>query len=296
MSAPLLIAQLSDPHIGTGAGFLGGRMNTELALRRAVSHVAAMDPTPDLVLLTGDLTEHGSAAEYALVADALAPLSMPVYAVPGNHDDSRVARDALHRCMPVASDAPDGACCYQFRLGELHLVALDTVVPGRSHGALEPLQLAWLARTLEACRRQPVLIFMHHPPLPTGIEAMDACSLMAGSDELSVLVRQHGAVQGVLCGHLHRAVQMQFGGAPLHVAPSVAHQIALDLRPGAPLHTQLEPPKISLHRWTPLHGLCTHLSYVEAFGSAIPFVTQVSPPSLPCVCSLQKARAEQSPP
>jgi len=270
MRPPLLIAQLSDPHIGTGSAFLDGRMDTEVALRRAVAHVAAMEPSPDLVLLTGDLTERGRTAEYALVADALAPLVMPVYAVPGNHDDPKIARDALRQCMPVATDAPDGACCYQIRLGDLHLVALDTVVPGRSHGALEARQLAWLARTLEACRGRPVLIFMHHPPLPTGIEAMDACSLMAGSDELEALVRQHGEVQGVLCGHLHRAVQMQFGGAPLHIAPSVAHQIALDLRPGAPLHAQLEPPKISLHRWTPLHGLCTHLSYVEAFGSAIP--------------------------
>ena len=270
MSRSLLIAQLSDPHIGTGPDFLGGRMDTEAALRKAVAHVAALSPGPDVVLLTGDLTERGTPAEYQAVADALAPLAVPVYAVPGNHDDPKVARDALQRCMPVAGDAPDGACCYRVRHGDLHLIALDTVVPRKSHGALGAAQLAWLARALDACRGEPVLIFMHHPPLPTGIEAMDACSLMEGGDELAALVRAHGHVQGLLCGHLHRPVQMQFGGAPLHVAPSVAHQIALDLRPGAPLHAQLEPPKISLHRWTPVHGLCTHLSYVEAFGPALP--------------------------
>ena len=269
MNQTLLIAQLSDPHVGTGPGFLGGRMDTEKALRQAVAHVAALSLRPDLVLLTGDLTDRGSAAEYAVVADALAPLSMPVYAVPGNHDDPKVAQDALRRCMPVAPDAPDGACCYHLRHGNLHLIALDTVVPRQSHGALQPAQLAWLARTLDGCRGEPVLLFMHHPPLPTGIDAMDACSLMTGSDELAALVRGHGAVQGVLCGHLHRSVQMQLGGAPLHVAPSVAHQIALDLRPGAALHARLEPPKISLHRWSPLHGLCTHTSYVEAFGPAL---------------------------
>ncbi|WP_084360676.1 phosphodiesterase [Hydrogenophaga palleronii] len=270
MPSPLLIAQLSDPHIGTGPAFLGGRMDTEAALRRAVAHVAALQPAPDLVLLTGDLTDRGTAAEYAVVADALAPLGMPVYAVPGNHDDPTVARNALRRCMPVAPDAPAGACCYTLRVGGLHLIALDTVVPRQSHGALQPDQLAWLARALDARRGEPVLLFMHHPPLPTGIEAMDACSLMEGADALAALVRGHGQVQGLLCGHLHRAVQMQFGGAPLHVAPSVAHQIALDLRPGAPLHARLEPPKISLHRWSPLHGLCTHLSYVEPFGPMIP--------------------------
>lgn len=269
MTAPLLIAQLSDPHIGTGPTFLGGRMDTQAALQRAVAHVTALQPKPDLVLLTGDLTERGSPAEYALVSEALAPLNMPVYAVPGNHDDPKVAREALPRYMPVAPDAPDGACCYHLRHGALHLVALDTVVAGKSHGALHAEQLAWLARTLAANRGEPILIFMHHPPLPTGIEAMDACSLLAGADALAALVRDHGSVQGLLCGHLHRPVQMQFGGAPLHVAPSVAHQITLDLRPGAPLRAQLEPSKISLHRWSPVHGLCTHSSYIEPFGSAL---------------------------
>lgn len=267
---PLLIAQLSDAHVGTGPEFLGGRVDTAAALRRAARHVAALDPAVDLVLFTGDLTEHGRAAEYAGVADGLAALTMPVYCVPGNHDDPAVAREALARCMPVAADAPDEACCYHVRHGGLHLVALDTVVPRRSHGALGAARLRWLADTLHACRGEPVLVFMHHPPLPTGLSAMDACSLQQGGEELAELIRGHGAVQGVLCGHLHRAVQMQFAGVPLHVAPSVAHQIALDLRPAAPLRARLEPAKVSLHRWSPALGLCTHLSYVEPFGEPLP--------------------------
>ena len=59
----LLIAQLSDAHVGTGPGFLGGRMDTVAALRNAVLHVAGLDPVPDVVLFTGDLTEHGRAEE-----------------------------------------------------------------------------------------------------------------------------------------------------------------------------------------------------------------------------------------
>jgi 3',5'-cyclic AMP phosphodiesterase CpdA len=270
MSAPLLIAQMSDPHVGTPPGFLGGRVDGEAALRRAVQHLAGLQPAPDLVLVTGDLAEHGSAADYAAVRDALSPLPMPVYAIPGNHDDPALARRALGRVMPVDAAAPDGACCYHVHHRGLHLVALDSVVPRRSHGALTPPRLQWLARTLAACAGEPVLLFMHHPPCPTGLEAMDACRLMHGADELAALMRGHGAVQGLLCGHLHRPVQLLFGGVPLHVAPSVAHQIALDLRPEAPLRARLEPPKVSLHRWSPDQGLCTHLSYVEPFGEPLP--------------------------
>lgn len=271
MTATLLIAQLTDPHVGTGPDFLGGLIDTAAALRRAVEHVAALQPAPDLVLLTGDLTERGRPEEYAEVLDALAPLTVPVYAVPGNHDVPAVAREEMGRCMPVASDAPAGTCCYHVVHGGLRLVALDTVVPRRSHGAIAQEQLDWLSRVLDRYCGEPVLLFMHHPPLPTGLAVMDACSLMSGGEALAGLIRGHGNVQGLLCGHLHRPVQMSFGGAPLHVAPSVAHQIDLDLRPAAPLRARLEPPKISLHRWTPEYGLCTHLSYVEPFGEPMPF-------------------------
>ncbi|MGA0570483.1 phosphodiesterase [Variovorax sp. VNK109] len=270
MPKSLLIAQLSDGHLGTGADFLGGRIDTRLALRQAVAHVRGLDPLPDVVLYTGDLGERGNAQEYEAIAAELAPLSMPVYAVPGNHDAPIVARHALGACMPVGPDAPDGACCYHVQHEGLHLIALDTVVPRSSHGALDAARLDWLAGVLGTCRGEPVLLFMHHPPLPTGIEVMDACSLMEGVEPLAALIRAHGHVQGVLCGHLHRPVQMTFAGVPLHVAPSIAHQIQLDLRPGAPLRARLEPPKISLHRWTPALGLCTHLSYTGDFGEGLP--------------------------
>jgi Icc-related predicted phosphoesterase len=42
--------------------------------------------TADLVLLAGDLTTHGEPEEAAVLADACAPLDVPVFAVLGNHD------------------------------------------------------------------------------------------------------------------------------------------------------------------------------------------------------------------
>ena len=60
-------------------------------LERAVAHVNALDPRPDVVLATGDLVDGGKPEEYARLRRLLAPLAMPVYLIPGNHD----ARDAL---------------------------------------------------------------------------------------------------------------------------------------------------------------------------------------------------------
>jgi Icc-related predicted phosphoesterase len=48
--------------------------------------MAALEGEADLVLLAGDLTTHGEPSQAAVLAEACAPLALPVLAVLGNHD------------------------------------------------------------------------------------------------------------------------------------------------------------------------------------------------------------------
>jgi Icc-related predicted phosphoesterase len=56
---------------------------------------AALEGKADLVLLAGDLTMHGEAAEAAVLADACRELALPVFAVLGNHDWHLGQREAI---------------------------------------------------------------------------------------------------------------------------------------------------------------------------------------------------------
>src|SRR5690348_1407135 len=87
----MLIAQISDMHIKPPGTLLYKRIDTAGYLERAVAHVMRLDPRPDLVIATGDLVDGGKPEEYAFLREMLAPLAMPVYLIPGNHD----ARDAM---------------------------------------------------------------------------------------------------------------------------------------------------------------------------------------------------------
>ena len=69
---------------------------------------------------------------------------------------------------------------------------------------------------------------------------------------------------------LHRRNSHAHASPPVVVAPSTSHQLALDLRPDAPLAMQLEPPMIGLYRWTPADGMACHFSYVQAFDGPYP--------------------------
>lgn len=263
----MLIAQISDMHVKAAGELLYRRIDTAGFLERAVAHVNALDPRPDIVLATGDLVEGGTAEEYALLRRLLAPLAMPVYLIPGNHD----ARDALraafadHAYLP-----PSGFLQYTVENQAVRLIALDTLVPGKGYGALCAERLDWLeARLAEGDR--PTILFMHHPPFDCGIDAFDNFKLNQGHERLAGIVRRHDNVERVICGHVHRPIQVRWAGTMASIAPSTAHQATLDLHDKAPLSMMMEPPGLALHLWRPGTGLVTHVSYIGTYDGPRPF-------------------------
>lgn len=273
----MLIAHLTDAHLGLDPGALLGRIEPAAALRRALAHVRGLGTPADVLLLSGDLTESGADADYQTLR-RLFDEELPghrhhqprVLAVGGNHDLPLRARQHLADWMPAPDNLPPGLVCVKAEHGGLHFIGLDTVVPGQPHGELGSAQLDWLATTLQSLAGQPVLIFMHHPPMLTGMAAMDDCGLRHGRAELARLIAAHGQVQLVAAGHMHRPILGALGGAPVVVAPSTSHQIELDLNPNAPLAVRLEPPMIGLYRWTPEDGIACHFSHVHAFDGPFP--------------------------
>lgn len=126
------------------------------------------------------------------------------------------------------------------QLGDLCVLALDTLVEGKVHGALEQSQLDWLADALEAEPSGPTLIAMHHPPFPSGVDKLDAMALTEGCDSIAKIVAAYDAPLYILAGHIHRPFQAIWNGAFCQVGGGPAFQHALDLRPDAP-----EPGSVS---------------------------------------------------
>jgi len=253
----VLIAQISDLHIDVPGQPILGRIDTAARLTQCIQQIAQLPVQPDLIVASGDLVNRGTIEEYRVLRERLAPLPMPLYLMPGNHDE----RAALRRAFPEHGYLPSGDTLhYSVEVEDLRLIMLDTVVPGEDGGRLDAAQLDWLDKSMAG---RPCIIFMHHPPFATGVSYMDEIALNAAdAARLAAVVSRHRFVQRISCGHVHRAVSCAWNGTVAGVCPSSAFQYNMELRPdGLPLATD-EQPAYQLHYW---NGgvLATHTVQIE---------------------------------
>ncbi len=256
----MIVAQITDAHMTLPDRRLFGDYDPVPALRRTLKALAAQIPRPDIVLFTGDLTEHGLPAEYAAVRALLADFDLPLAVIPGNHDRRETFAAAFAEGPAYAGH---GAFLHLvLEDWPLRLIGLDTIVPGESRGLLCEARLDWIAARLGEAPDRDTVIFMHHPPFATGIGFMDAIACENG-DRLAELVAAHGRVLRVLCGHVHRPVHVAFGGTIASICPGIAYQVPLRLDLTASPDLLSQPPAFQLHVWTPECGLVTHTDYLR---------------------------------
>ena len=274
----MLICQLTDLHVRPEGVAANRIVETNMLTERAFRAVAALRPRPDVVLLTGDVTECGLPAEYELLAGLIRRhLDLPVYAIPGNHDRRENFRAALAHLPGVTID-PDFVQ-YVVETHPVRLIMLDSVVPGAGHGMLCPSRLAWLDKTLAMAPERQTLIGIHHPPFLCGIEHMDRINLRNSAEFTSVIAR-HPQVRRIVCGHHHRPIVGQVAHAIATVSPSVAHQVELELTADAAGAFVMEPPAYHLHQWSKASGIITHTAYVDTAPGPYPFLTDPDYPGM----------------
>ena len=174
----MLIAQITDMHLRPRGTLAYGKLDTVAALERCVAHLNSLEPAPDVILMTGDLTDKGSLEETRLLREIVAPLGPPVYLIPGNHD----RREALREVFGADGYLPaEGEFLhYVVEDNPVRLIGLDTIVPGAPHGEICAQRLAWLSARLDQAPDQPTVIFMHHPPFLTGLDFIDSMNCRGG--------------------------------------------------------------------------------------------------------------------
>lgn len=190
-----------------------------------MSAVRAWDP--DLVLLTGDVSEDASASSYARVAVRLGTLGAPVLALPGNHDDPEV----MKQHFPLGPWDGPGV----FELDPWLIMGLDSTSTGKISGVFSQHDLERFDASMRGSNSEHILVALHHQPVPVNSPWIDRYALEEPERFLAYLDREK-RVRCVAWGHVHHAFSsdrngVSFLGAPSSVANSLPEKrkFTLDL-------------------------------------------------------------------
>jgi Icc protein len=226
----LKLLQITDTHLHATADSRMRGVTTYATFRAVLDHAQRDRRWPvDAILATGDIVQDESRAGYERFRAALEPIAIPVYSIPGNHDDPTLMSEIL-----ASGRFKLGG---EFRQGPWSIVLLSTFLAGEDAGGLGPARLNGLRQALAAHSGQHVLIAMHHHPLPMGSRWLDGVALR-DAEEFWQIVDRHRNVRAVVCGHVHQESDRQRNDVRFLSTPSTCAQVlpgneffALDTRP-----------------------------------------------------------------
>ncbi len=213
---PIQLVQITDCHLGKRAGDQLLGLDSDHSLQLLTDLINQQLPAPDLLLATGDISNHGHKSAYTRFRQLSQNVARRAVWLPGNHDDPDMMREALaggeelSRCVDI---------------GGWRVLMLDSTVPGKVGGRFSAQELLFLRQMLEQAGDRHVLVCLHHHPIAIGCEWLDE-QVVENADEFFALLDESKQVRGVLWGHVHQQLDVERRGVMLMSTPSSCIQFA----------------------------------------------------------------------
>lgn len=198
----MLLVQISDIHCGP--------MLRRETLRKAIKEINGL--SPDVVVVTGDLTENGLISEFTDASKELKKLKTErIIYLSGNHDYRSTGYLLFKEFFPFSqvTETEDAV-----------IVVLSSARPDRDDGEVGHRQNLWLEKTLEEHKDKVKIVTIHHHIIPVPDTGADQITIVDAGDVLRSLVKSK--VNLVLCGHRHRPWQWKIEGILVAHAGSVS--------------------------------------------------------------------------
>lgn len=208
------LVQITDTHIFASRGEKFSDMDTELSLAAVIDEIRRKESI-DLVLASGDLVHDPLEEAYARLRSQLQRLMVPVWCLPGNHDDPDMMKHLLNQGNLSTTKI--------VRAGQWQIILLDSFISGSHGGRLSPQELVFFRWAMKQSQGSQVLVCLHHHPVSIASSWMDGMMLENPAEFFSVL-DEYKHARGVIWGHIHQEFRSERNGVVLYGSPSTCVQ------------------------------------------------------------------------
>jgi 3',5'-cyclic AMP phosphodiesterase CpdA len=199
----MIIVQISDIHVGP-------EFRDEI-FQRGVDEINELDP--DILLVTGDLTENGLLAQYQRAEELLKQFSCRTKVfTSGNHDYRDTGYLLFKEFFPSKP---------VIKKKGVTITVLSTARPERNDGEVGHRQIVWLERELKVAKGFRV-VMMHHHLVPVPDTGPNTIPIVDAGDVLRAMSR--GGLDLVVCGHRHRPWKWVLNRVPIVHAGSFSSE------------------------------------------------------------------------
>ena len=217
-----------DITVPEGPYFVRGDANVDgsVDVGDAIEILNTLPTKPAFVIHTGDVVNNPEPGAYPLASELFAQLELPIYFVPGNHDNSAEMLQHLPFASNISLHPQTGKLDYMFEVAGEQFLALDAKLPSTHgpHGGLSPAQLA-LVEQICTLDGPPLTIFIHFPALPMDAPWMDSNMLLLNGPAFhQTLLPAKDRIRAVFHGHVHQPMQTMRDGILYVSAPSAFSQ------------------------------------------------------------------------
>ena len=212
------ILQISDTHLFGDKNRKINGSNSYHNLKNVIHHVVSLEKTPDLIIVSGDLSQDCTFESYQHLANLLNRCGIKYYFCPGNHDDVDIINKVFD--MNWKKDKVD----YSFDLNGWSINVIDTSVYPDVGGELSDEQLKNLEKSLNQNKSKPTIVFMHHHPISINSKWLDNY-ILKNPEKFINIVKSNPQVKAVLFGHIHQVFEKSIDGTFYGSAPASCYQV-----------------------------------------------------------------------
>lgn len=250
----MYIAQISDLYIAPKNDETANAIKMVTNLKKCIAHINKRTVKPDLVLITGNITNNGSVDACIHARELLDQLDCTYKLVPGPNDDRRITLSIFeHAC----ANEVGGVLSYVVNDYPLRLIGLDSMGHNGTGGFICPKRQDWLYGNLAEMPSQATLIFMHHSPINLGVSEIGEEPL-GNALQLGQIISSFTNIKGIICGHVNFASHTSWHGTVISTAPSMGIPLAHDS-----VEDVDDAPAYNMHHFTKNEDLVSRTIYLR---------------------------------